>query len=170
MWDLFEFGSTFAIALAVSEAYPTTELHSGLIPICNAFFIQRGHRRSLPILRKRRWLQNKTGVVHRYQATVPSWPRVAVASSTQNTKWFTWRTWTGAGAVPKCDWAARSQCGSKHTGLKQCTFNWLISNDITQNVMVLNSLILHHLIVITFISYKIILTISLPTLINIAPL
>ena len=26
-------------------------LHSRLIPICNAFFIQRGHRRSLPILR-----------------------------------------------------------------------------------------------------------------------
>ena len=25
--------------------------HSRLIPICNAFFIQRGHRRSLPILR-----------------------------------------------------------------------------------------------------------------------
>ena len=31
--------------------------HSCLIPICNAFFI-------------RRWPQNKTGVVHRYQATV----------------------------------------------------------------------------------------------------
>ena len=45
----------------------------------------------------------------------PSWPRVAVASSIQNTKLFTWRTWPGAGAVPKCDWAARSQrqCGSK---------------------------------------------------------
>ena len=41
----------------------------------------------------------------------PSWPRVAVASSIQNTKLFTWRTWPGAGAVPKCDWAARSQCG-----------------------------------------------------------
>ena len=39
----------------------------------------------------------------------PSWPRVAVASSIQNTKLFTWRTWPGAGAVPKCDWAARSQ-------------------------------------------------------------
>ena len=38
----------------------------------------------------------------------PSWPRVAVASSIQNTKLFTWRTWPGAGAVPKCDWAARS--------------------------------------------------------------
>ena len=43
----------------------------------------------------------------------PSWPRVAVALSTQNTKFFTWRTWPGAGAVPKCDWAARSQCGFK---------------------------------------------------------
>ena len=28
----------------------------------------------------------------------PSWPRVAVASSIQNTKLFTWRTWPGAGA------------------------------------------------------------------------
>ena len=27
--------------------------HSRLIPICNAFFIQRGHRLSLPILRKK---------------------------------------------------------------------------------------------------------------------
>ena len=48
--------------------------HSRLIPICNAFFIQRGHRRSLPIISnrggERRWPQNKTGVVHRYQATV----------------------------------------------------------------------------------------------------
>ena len=43
----------------------------------------------------------------------PRWPRVAVASSIQNTKLFTWRTWPGAGAVPKCDWAARSQCGFK---------------------------------------------------------
>ena len=43
----------------------------------------------------------------------PSWPRVAVASSIQKTKLFTWRTWPGAGAVPKCDWAARSQCGFK---------------------------------------------------------
>ena len=41
----------------------------------------------------------------------PSWPRVAVASSIQHTKLFTWHTWPGAGAVPKCDWAARSQCG-----------------------------------------------------------
>ena len=38
---------------------------------------------------------------------------MAVASSIQNTKLFTWRTWPGAGAVPKCDWAARSQCGFK---------------------------------------------------------
>ena len=30
-----------------------------------------------------------------------SWPRVAIASSTQNTKLFIWRTWPGAGAVPK---------------------------------------------------------------------
>ena len=80
---------------------PVWFAHSRLLPICNAFCIQRGHRRSLPILRKkfflireqsdgghrikralyigikrlnrggeRRWPQNKTGVVHRYQATV----------------------------------------------------------------------------------------------------
>ena len=44
---------------------------------------------------------------------IRSWPRVAVASLIQNTKLFTWRTWPGAGAVPKCDWAARRQCGFK---------------------------------------------------------
>ena len=69
-------GSAFVSWLLLPQA------HSRLIPICNAFFIQRGHRRSLPILRKlsnrggeRRWPQNKTGVVHRYQATVlrPLW-------------------------------------------------------------------------------------------------
>ena len=49
-----------------------TPTHSRLIPICNAFFYstwpssfssQRGG--------ERRWPQNKSGVVHRYQATVP---------------------------------------------------------------------------------------------------
>ena len=50
------------------------ELYSRLIPICNAFHIQRGHRRSLSNRGgERRWPQNKTGVVHRYQATVRSW-------------------------------------------------------------------------------------------------
>ena len=62
--------------------------HSRLLPICDAFFIQRGHRRSFPNRGgERRWPQNKTGVVHRYQATVPrlpSWPRVwpGILSST----------------------------------------------------------------------------------------
>ena len=59
----------------------------------------------------------------------PSWPRVAVASLTQNTKLFTWRTWPGAGAVPKCDWAARSRCGSKRDSgapiTQQYTFDML---------------------------------------------
>ena len=55
-------------------------------------------------------------------------------------------------------------------GVKQCTLHWLISHDITQKEMVLNSLIIHHLIVITCISYEITFTISLPKLINIAPL
>ena len=50
---------------------------SRLILICNAIFIQRGHRRSLPIIRKK-WPQNKTGVVHRYQATVDNFTRDCV--------------------------------------------------------------------------------------------
>ena len=58
----------------------------------------------------------------------PSWPRVAVASSIQNIKLFTWRTWPGAGAVPKWDWAARSQCGSNSISgapITQSTINML---------------------------------------------
>ena len=75
----------------------------------------------------------------------PSWPRVAVASSIQNTKLFTWRTWPGAGAVPKCDWAAQSRCGAPIT---QSTFdklrrmanplfllNWWLHNMITKMTM-----------------------------------
>ena len=55
------------------------------------------------------------------------------------------------------------------TGVGQCTFRCLISH-ITQQEMVLNSLINHHMIMITCISYEIIFTISLSKLINIAPL
>ena len=55
------------------------------------------------------------------------------------------------------------------TGVKLCTFRWLISHDIAQKEMVLNSSIIHHLIIITCISYEIIFTKSLPKLINIAP-
>ena len=54
------------------------------------------------------------------------------------------------------------------TGVKQCTFHWLISSDIVQNKMVLNILIIHHLIIITCISHEIMFTISLPKLINTA--
>ena len=54
------------------------------------------------------------------------------------------------------------------TGVKQCTFHWLISIDIAQKGMVLNSLIIHHLIMITCISYEIIFAMSLPKLIDIA--
>ena len=57
----------------------------------------------------------------------PSWPRVAVASSTQNTKLFTWRTWPGAGAVPKCDWAARSQCGFKQRRADHTKYIWYVA-------------------------------------------
>ena len=56
----------------------------------------------------------------------PSWPRVAVASSTQNTKLFTWRTWPGAGAVPKYDWAARCQCGSKQRRADHTKYIWYV--------------------------------------------
>ena len=55
------------------------------------------------------------------------------------------------------------------TGVNQCTFHWLISNDIALRWMVLDSLIVHDLIIITLISYEIIFTISLSK-INIAPL
>ena len=57
----------------------------------------------------------------------PSWPRVAVASSIQNTKLFTWRTWPGAGAVPKCDWAARSQCGFKQRRADHTKYIWYVA-------------------------------------------
>ena len=56
------------------------------------------------------------------------------------------------------------------TGVKQCTFQGLISNDIAQKEMVFNGLVIHHLIMITCISYEFIFTISLPQLINRAPL
>ena len=55
------------------------------------------------------------------------------------------------------------------TGVKQCTFRWLISHDNAQKEMVLNSSIIHYLNIITCISLEIIFTISLPKLINIAP-
>ena len=57
----------------------------------------------------------------------PSWPRVPVASSIQNTKLFTWRTWPGAGAVPKCDWAARSQCGFKQRRADHTKYIWYVA-------------------------------------------
>ena len=57
----------------------------------------------------------------------PSWPRMAVASSIQNTKLFTWRTWPGAGAVPKCDWAARSQCGFKQRRADHTKYIWYVA-------------------------------------------
>ena len=56
------------------------------------------------------------------------------------------------------------------TGVKQCIFQWLISNDIAQNETVFNGLIIHHLIMIICISYEITFTIYLPKFINIAPL
>ena len=55
-------------------------------------------------------------------------------------------------------------------GVKQWTFQWLISIYIAYKDMGFNGLVIHHLIMITRISYEIIFTISLPKLINIAPL
>ena len=55
-------------------------------------------------------------------------------------------------------------------GLKQCTFQWLFSNDIAHKEIVFSGLVIRHLIMITCISYEITFTISLPKLINIAPL
>ena len=57
-----------------------------------------------------------------------------------------------------------------YTGVKQCTFRWLISNDFALKDIVSNGLIIYHLIIITCISYEIIFTKSLPQLVNIAPL
>ena len=54
------------------------------------------------------------------------------------------------------------------TGVKQCIFHWLVSNDIAQKEMVWNSLIIYHFIMITHTSYEITFTVSLPKLINIA--
>ena len=59
--------------------------------------------------------------------------------------------------------------GNTFTGMKQCTFHLLISNDIAQKEMVLDRLISHNLIMMTCISYEIIFTISLPKWIDIAP-
>ena len=73
----------------------------------------------------------------------------------------------------KCYIKPLSQCHVSiyiNTGVKQCTFHWLISNDIAQNEMVYSSLIIHHMIMITCISYAIMFTISVPILITIAPL
>ena len=55
----------------------------------------------------------------------PSWPRMAVASLVQNTKLFTWRTWPGAGAVLKCDWAARSP--NSGAPITQSTYIWYVA-------------------------------------------
>ena len=57
---------------------------------------------------------------------------------------------------------------SLHRDEAMCIF--FISHDIAQKEMVINSSIIHHLIMITCISYEIIFTISLPKLINIAAL
>ena len=56
------------------------------------------------------------------------------------------------------------------TGVKQCTFHWLISSELVQKERVFNILIIHHLIIVTCISYGNIFGIFVPKCINIAPL
>ena len=53
------------------------------------------------------------------------------------------------------------------TGVKQCIFHWFISYGIAQTEIVLNSSLSHHFILIPYISYEIIFTVSLPKVINI---
>ena len=64
--------------------------YSRLLPICDAFFYSTWPSFSTHIKkevlsnrRERRWPQNKTGVVHRYQATVAEGPSNHQASDTQ---------------------------------------------------------------------------------------
>ena len=56
------------------------------------------------------------------------------------------------------------------TGVKQCTFYWLISSELVQKQRVFNNMIIHHLIMITCISYGNIFAILVPKCIDIAPL
>ena len=56
------------------------------------------------------------------------------------------------------------------TEVKQCTFHWSISSELVQKQRVFYSLVIHHLITITCISYGNISAIGVPKCINIAPL
>ena len=56
------------------------------------------------------------------------------------------------------------------TGVKQRTFQWLISNVVIQKQRDFNNLVIQYLIVITCISYENAFAISVPKCINIAPL
>ena len=104
-----------------------------------------------------------------HRISQPSWQSISAAS----VKW--------TGEIDRFQSAGRKLLGRivfpfgywdvfNITGVKQCTFRWLISHDSAQKEMVLISLIIHHLIMITCISYAIIFTLALPILINIASL
>ena len=54
-------------------------------------------------------------------------------------------------------------------GVKPCTFHWLISSELVQKQRVFNSLIIHHLIMITCISDGNMFAILLPKCTNFAP-
>ena len=70
-------------------------------------------------------------------------------------------------SLPGTIWCPE-QC-KQVTGMKQCTWHWFISSEPVKKQGVFNSLIIQHLIIITFISYENKFAISVPKCINIAP-
>ena len=92
---LFEFGSTFATALAVSESYPTSQLAA-----CGGRVIDPKHQ------------------------------IVYLAPVTRYT-----------GAVPKCDWAARSQCGTKQRRADHAQYLWYFPTH-NQSVIIITELMI----------------------------
>ena len=55
-------------------------------------------------------------------------------------------------------------------GVKQCTFHRLVSSELVKKWIVFNSFIIHHIIMITCISYGNIFAILVPKYIDISPL
>ena len=82
--------------------------------------------------------------------------------------WWFWSIWLICNTI--YDIALRWCYLTGFTEVKHCTLQWLISNDTACKERVFNGLVIHHLIMITCISYEIIFTISPSKLINIASL
>ena len=129
--------------------------------------ISRAHCIGTPSLPRCRWCGGRKYLP---MATWRGWP--SRTQSTMNSGWNTARCSVRYEPLEKMLQSKTGICitfpVNMLTGVKQCTFHWLISSDIAQNEMVLSSLIIHHLIIITCISHEIMFTISLPKLINIA--